>query len=210
MNFYEEDIYKLLLAMLLGGLIGAEREYRSKAAGLRTTIMICLGSTLFTLVSQRLGVGETDRIAANIVNGIGFLGAGIIYKEDNRVKGLTTAATIWAVAALGMCLGGGFYDIALVGFGVVMGSLLLLTNFANRISRINQTRHYRISTAFKNKTLNNYEKLFEDCGLRPSREQQIRTGNEITGSWKVRGPEKAHEKCIRRLLNDPEVKEFEF
>ncbi|HEX9956422.1 MAG TPA: MgtC/SapB family protein, partial [Fibrella sp.] len=87
MIFHQEDIMRLALALLLGGLIGAEREYRSKAAGFRTTIMICVGATLFTMISDRIG---DDRIAANIVNGIGFLGAGLIYKEENQVKGLTS------------------------------------------------------------------------------------------------------------------------
>ncbi|WP_266362997.1 MgtC/SapB family protein [Tellurirhabdus rosea] len=209
MDFYEEDIYKLLLALLLGGAIGAEREYRSKSAGLRTMIMICVGSTLFTLVSHRLSP-DHDRIAANIVNGIGFLGAGIIFREDSRVKGLTTAATVWAVSAIGMAIGGGFFDIALVGFGLIIGSLLMLSRLSVRISQFRQTREYRITTPFKNKTLNYYDKLFEECGLTAQRGPQLRLGSQIIGRWKVEGPEKAHEKCIKKLLNDPDVKEFEF
>ena len=118
-----EDFIRLGVALLIGGLIGAEREYHSKAAGFRTMIMICVGSALFTMASERIG-GSGDRIAANIVNGIGFLGAGLIYKEENRVKGLTSAATVWAVSALGMSIGVGYYDIALVSFGLILGSLL--------------------------------------------------------------------------------------
>ncbi|WP_128546550.1 MgtC/SapB family protein [Larkinella soli] len=208
MEFVEkEEVIKLFLAMLLGGLVGAEREYRSKSAGLRTTILICVGSAAFTMVSVRLG---DDRIAANIVNGIGFLGAGIIYRQEASVKGLTTAATIWAVAALGMAIGGGYYDIAIICFAAIFATLLLLTGISHRIGRINQTRQYRIVTQFKNKTLNHYEKQFEDCGLVAQRDSQQRIGTDIIGKWKVTGPEKAHEKCIKRLLNDSEVKEVEF
>ncbi|RIV18294.1 MgtC/SapB family protein [Fibrisoma montanum] len=209
MDFAEEDIIRLVAALLMGGLIGAEREYTGKAAGFRTTIMICVGSTLFTLASGRIG-GSGDRIAANIVNGIGFLGAGIIYREANRVKGLTTAATVWAVSALGMCLGGGQYDIALMGFVVIMGALLLLTGLSHRIGKVNQSREYKIVTQFRNKTLIQYEKFFEECGLSPTRRQQQRIGTEIIGHWHVEGSEKNHEKCIKRLLNDPDVKEFTF
>ena len=104
MVFAEEDIIRLSAALLVGGLIGAEREYHGKAAGLRTMIMICVGSALFTMLSSKIG-GSGDRIAANIVNGIGFLGAGIIFREESRIKGLTTAATVWVVSALGMCVG---------------------------------------------------------------------------------------------------------
>jgi putative Mg2+ transporter-C (MgtC) family protein len=207
MIVYQEDVLRLLCALVVGGCIGAEREYRSKATGFRTMIMICVGAALFTMISLRIG---DDRIAANIVNGIGFLGAGIIYKEENRVKGLTTAATVWATSALGMSLGGGHYDIALVGFGVIMGSLLLLSPLSNRIKLLNQTREYKVVTAYKNKTLNQYERFFEECGLVPRRGPQQRIGNDIVGRWQVSGPQKAHEKCIKRFLNDPEVKEFMF
>lgn len=209
MDFVQEDAIRLGIALVIGGLIGAEREYHGKAAGLRTMIMICVGSTLFTMISDRVG-GSGDRIAANIVNGIGFLGAGIIFREDSRVKGLTTAATVWVVSALGMCVGAGQYMIALAGFVVILGSLLLLVGFARKIQKLNQTRDYRIVTTFHNKTLKQYENFFDECGLSPTRSQQRRIGDEIIGNWRVDGSEKNHEKCIKRLLNDPEVKEFTF
>ncbi|MFD1144799.1 MgtC/SapB family protein [Larkinella insperata] len=208
MNFItQEDILKLGLAMVLGGLIGAEREYRSKSAGLRTTILICVGSALFTIVSSRF---RDDRIAANIVNGIGFLGAGIIFRQETSIKGLTTAATIWSVAAIGMAIGSGFYGLAVAGFAVIGATLLVLPGVAARIARVNQARQYRIVTAFRHQTLDHYEAVFQECGLRPQRQVQQRVGNEITGRWRVNGPEEAHERCIQRLLNDPELKEFEF
>ena len=209
MNFAQEDIIRLTVSLLMGGLIGAEREYHGKAAGFRTMIMICVGSALFTLVSGRIGESG-DRIAANVVNGIGFLGAGIIFREDNRVKGLTTAATVWAVSALGMCLGSGLYDLAIIGFGFITASLLLLMGLSRRIGRANQTRDYKIVTPFRKKTLNQYESFFAECGLVPTRSRQQRIGNEIIGQWRVDGSEKNHEKCIKQLLNDPEVKEFSF
>lgn len=107
-------IERLLLVILVGGLIGAEREWRSKSAGFRTMILICLGSFLFTTFSILIGNSTNDRIASNIVTGIGFLGAGVIFKSDNRINGITTAATIWATAALGMGIADGAYALVLI------------------------------------------------------------------------------------------------
>ena len=105
-------LVQLALVILVGGLIGAEREFRSKSAGFRTMILICLGSYLFTMFSKFMSDTSPDRIASNIVTGIGFLGAGVIFKSDNRINGITTAATIWAVAALVIAHDTGLMHIA--------------------------------------------------------------------------------------------------
>lgn len=103
-----EDLIRLLLAVAAGGLIGLEREFRDKAAGFRTLIFICTGAALFTILSHQLGgVNDPVRIAANIVTGVGFLGAGTILQSRGSVVGLTTAATLWVVAAIGMAVGFG-------------------------------------------------------------------------------------------------------
>src|ERR1700710_2836302 len=101
---------RLLMACAMGGLIGIEREWRRKASGLRTNMLLCLGCAFFTLLSAVLaGEGNPDkgRVAANIVQGIGFLGAGLILHSRNRVLGLTSAATVFVVASIGMAWGGG-------------------------------------------------------------------------------------------------------
>jgi putative Mg2+ transporter-C (MgtC) family protein len=121
-----------LLATLLCGLIGAEREYRSKSAGLKTMMMIGLGATLFTILSIKIGPTSQDRIASNIVTGIGFLGAGVIFKEENRVKGLTTACIIWIVAAIGMAVGSGYYEQA-IGVTIVVLLALIIFPFLEEI-----------------------------------------------------------------------------
>src|SRR5512133_3601325 len=117
-----ENLLKLLLALLVGGLIGMEREFRDKAAGFRTMICICLGATLFTILSSLLGQpDDVTRIASEIVTGVGFLGAGAILRGPaGSVTGLTTAATIWLVAALGMAIGGGAYLLALATTAAVL------------------------------------------------------------------------------------------
>src|SRR5687768_18514096 len=97
MPSFDVLLFRFLLVIIVGGLIGAEREYRSKSAGFRTMILICLGSFLFTTFSIYISGGTIDRIASNIVTGIGFLGAGVIFKSDNRINGLTTAVDIWVM-----------------------------------------------------------------------------------------------------------------
>ncbi len=107
-----EDLIRILVSIVCGSLIGFEREYRNKSAGFRTIVLICLGSTAFTIVS-RYGVGSDDRIAANIITGIGFIGAGVIFKDKFSVMGLTTAAVIWTAAGIGMAAGVGYYGLAI-------------------------------------------------------------------------------------------------
>jgi putative Mg2+ transporter-C (MgtC) family protein len=210
MEFDLADSFRLVASLIMGGIIGAEREYHGKSAGFRTMIMISVGSTLFTLVSQRIDLDDSGRVAANIVNGIGFLGAGIIFRNDNRVKGLTTAATVWAASALGMCLGAGYYDIALVGFIFIFVALIMMSGLARKLQQVSQTREYRIVAPFHHRTLEHYERLFREHGMSVSRGQQQRVGDEIKGNWRVRGSKAGHEKCTEHLLNDPAIKEFSF
>jgi putative Mg2+ transporter-C (MgtC) family protein len=143
-NFDVEIGLRLLLSFAVGTAIGLEREYRSKAAGLRTMIMICVGSTIFTELSMILGGNTPDRIASNIVTGVGFLGAGVIFKDGLNVSGLTTATTIWICAALGMAVGAGEYFIALVSTGVVVIVLSVFNKAQELIERLHQARVYKI------------------------------------------------------------------
>ena len=127
-----EMIMRLILAMVLGGLVGWEREIYHKPAGFRTHILVCLGACLFTVISFTFPSGpgfnslDPSRIAAGIVVGIGFLGAGAIMHEQGSIKGLTTAASIWVVAAVGMAAGSGFYLGAIITTGLVVLVLFVL------------------------------------------------------------------------------------
>jgi putative Mg2+ transporter-C (MgtC) family protein len=105
---------RLALAAVLGAVIGLEREYRGYPAGVRTTALVCMGAALFTDTSSVLG-GDPSRLASNIVTGIGFLGAGLIFREGYSVRGVTTAATIWATAAVGIAVGAQAYIVAIAG-----------------------------------------------------------------------------------------------
>lgn len=108
-------LYKIGLSILFGYMIGIERENSGKAVGSRTISLICLGSTLFCLMSPQIFGGDNSRVIAQIVSGIGFIGAGIIFKHEDKVHGLTTAATIWASAAIGCLVGSGLYKAAFIG-----------------------------------------------------------------------------------------------
>ena len=118
---------RLLVALVLGAVVGLERERQERAAGLRTVTMVSLGSCLFTIVGA-YGFSQTDpsRVAAQIVTGIGFLGAGTILHNRDGVQGLTTAATVWVNAALGVAAGGGQYRLAIIGGAIVLAVLLVL------------------------------------------------------------------------------------
>ena len=113
---WTNDIAPVLLAVGCGAVIGLERQLKHKPAGLRTNILICLGAAVFTIISERMA-GEQDsitRIAAQIVTGVGFLGAGAVIQDRGGVHGLTTAATIWLVASIGMACGARFYSLAVI------------------------------------------------------------------------------------------------
>ncbi len=109
-----EMVIKLIVSAVLGGLVGFEREIHRKPAGLRTHSLVCIGSTLFTIMSVNIIGADPSRIAAGIVVGIGFLGAGMIFRSEDRVRGLTTAAELWVLAAIGLSVGLGFYFAALI------------------------------------------------------------------------------------------------
>ncbi|MFL5728366.1 MAG: MgtC/SapB family protein, partial [Cytophagaceae bacterium] len=189
----------------------AEREYHSKSAGFRTIILITLGATIFTLLSYKLGGGDNAwRITANIVTGIGFLGAGVIFKDDSRVAGLTTATIIWVSAALGICIGSGYFSLAILSFLVVMTVLIVFKYVQVAIDKVHQIRQYKIVCVYKQKTLLGYEHILRSYNLIPHRGKQSRIGTDIIGYWDVRGSAKDHERFTERLLNDPDVKEFDF
>jgi len=116
---------QMLLAIVLGGIVGWQREVRGKAAGARTYALVTAGSTLFTILSATAFPGDQARIAAQIVTGIGFLGAGAILHRESRIVGLTTAAGLWIAAAIGMAVGLHYYFIAILGTLMILGVLMI-------------------------------------------------------------------------------------
>ena len=210
MVFPETEIIRLALAALIGGIIGAEREYRNKSAGFRTLILICMGSCLFTMLSIAIGRDSSDRIASNIVTGIGFIGAGVIFKTENNVNGLTTAATVWVTAALGMTVGGGYYLASVVAGLMVFAVLYMFTVLEKWIERVNQLRTYKIISDAEVESLFKYEALMDSYQLKFKRVNQRKTDKGISGSWEVKGNQKNHKSFTEEVLKDHSVKEFAF
>lgn len=207
---WETALVRIGIALFTGALIGAEREFRDKSAGLRTLTLICTGSCLFTLVSLLLTNGTADRIASNIVTGIGFLGAGVIFKNDRGVNGLTTAATIWTTAAIGMAIGNGLYIIAWLTTLFVLIILSVFVWLEPLIDRIHKERIYTIVSNYKPDILHKYDALLTHYGLTCSKQKRAKNGDEIHFRLKVRGAKADHERFIDAMLKDETVTSFGF
>ncbi|MGN7787013.1 MgtC/SapB family protein [Niabella sp. 22666] len=206
-----ELLSRLLLAALWGGIVGAEREYRSKSAGFRTIIMISMGSCFFTMMSTLIGGGSNpDRIASNIVTGIGFLGAGVIFRGDNRVNGITTAATIWAVAAVGMGIGAGYYFVAACASFLILFVLAALPYIEKLIDNSNQNRLYVIQYFFEKNAKKKLEQLFHNSELKFKLTKQIKEDGLMTTHWQVRGKADQHNAIVTSLESDDTIKRFEY
>jgi len=134
---WPNDVLSIILAVVLGAAIGVEREVSGKAAGLRTNVLICLGAAVFTIISKQMAEpdGSVTRIAAQIVTGVGFLGAGAIIVDRGGIHGLTTAATIWLVASIGVACGAGFYKLAGISTLIAISVLIGLARLVRPIER---------------------------------------------------------------------------
>jgi putative Mg2+ transporter-C (MgtC) family protein len=209
MTVVSQDILKLLLAILIGGLIGAEREYRDKAAGFRTIMLICAGAAIFTILSDKLGGNmEPSRIAAGIVSGVGFLGAGAILRGSRHVTGLTTASTIWLAAALGMGIGGGQYIMSCAAAVAVLVVLLIFPKIERRIDDIRDERTYEVVCPVGEEKFREIEALFFDNGLRVTSAGRTKSGENMISRWQAYGRPEEHERLIKKLFAHADVKEF--
>lgn len=137
-------VFRLIMATILGGLIGLEREYHGQPAGLRTHIILAIGSAFIMGMSINVAfygqTGDAARLAAQVVSGVGFLGAGAIFKYGGGVRGLTTAASIWTSAAIGLACGAGYFIAATVGTALVLFSLIVLNSFEKSFIHEKTTR----------------------------------------------------------------------
>lgn len=210
MEFLNENIIRLGMAVLIGGLVGAEREFRDKAAGFRTIILITVGSTLFTIFSISMDPGFTrTRIAANIVTGIGFLGAGAIVREHGRIGGLTTAATIWLSAALGMGIGAGELIFVTVATILVIVVLLIFPRLELWIDHIRESRTYKIVVTTDNAIkVDHVNEALKACELTVYEHHQSKAGKMIVGTWTTIGTPAHHEKFSSMMLKDKDIDDF--
>jgi putative Mg2+ transporter-C (MgtC) family protein len=202
---------RLVLAAALGGIIGLERELKARPAGLRTNMFICFGSALFTILSSQLAAefnGDRTRIAAQIIPGIGFIGAGAILHGKGRVTGLTTAATLWVVTAIGIAVGAGAYVEAIGTTVLVLGTLLLLARF-ERIIRARIT--HRRYTAAVDPSTEAFERLlerFKHGRLEVKVDGVEKSGDRVEVSFRVMGPSEDHDHLVKHMIHDAGVRRF--
>ena len=203
-----EDLTKLLVALVIGAIIGAEREYRTKSAGFRTVILITVGSTLFTIVSNLMS--NDARVASNIVTGIGFLGAGAIFKEGASVKGLTTATTIWISAAIGMAIGVGQYSLAISVVTIVILVLVGFTWLPTLIDRLNTELVYNFTLDTLNYLhIENLESIFKTSNVKFKCVKQSKRNDTIQLSYTIKASQENHKKLVIDLFNEKTILSFD-
>ena len=202
---------KLLLAAILGGMVGIEREIRDKPAGLRTNILICVGSTLFmsisTKVAQLLG-GDPTRIGAQIISGIGFLGAGAVMHSHGFVLGLTTAATIWVVAGVGMALGSGMYLVAVFATAMSLVTLYFLSFIEDRIQG-RKSYSYTLIVTNLNQALASINTVLQDCSVTAASFNFKKRAGHYRVWFNLFVSRETNLKIIQRLSEVPEITQVE-
>jgi len=209
MDITYTDIIKIGVAFLLGALLGLEREYRSKPAGFRTLIMITVGATVFTILSYRIGSATPDRIAANIITGIGFIGAGVIFKEGMKVSGMTTASTIWIAAAIGMSVGYGAYYLAAGVTVLVLIILMLLARLEKYYDTFHQVKFYRISFGAGDYSIEELEKNMQKTGIGFKKNSVQKSNNEVIVFYRMGANQKEYALLDTYLMETPGIKSFE-
>jgi putative Mg2+ transporter-C (MgtC) family protein len=207
-SLHLELLLQLALAMLLGGAIGMERELSGKPAGLRTNILICVGATLFTVLSVRLsgGRGDPGRVAAQILTGVGFIGAGTILHARGSVTGLTSAATIWVVSAIGMAVGTGAYLEALGTTLLVMIVLAGLGFVETFIARRATHSRLVVHASPTDHALDELETLVRRTGLDLLRVESRRENVDLVIEFELRGRKRLHDQARIAVLHHPGVR----
>ncbi len=204
-----EIILQLTLALIVGSLIGAEREFREKSAGLRTITLVCLGSMLFTVFSGLFDPvrGDPSRVAAGIVSGIGFLGAGVILRDRKEVFGLTTAAIIWLVAALGVGIGIRQYLTVCLA---TAGALIVLWGFPKIAiwSKARDTYTYEIVIPINEEKFLDLQSRFEELGLKLTKQTLAKKGKDAIIIWQAYGNPGSHQQLMKILLNDEDIEDI--
>lgn len=201
-------ISRLLLACLLGGFIGLEREAKRKAAGVRTNLLICMGAAFFTLLSAILaGDANPDkgRVASNIVQGIGFLGAGLILHNRSRVSGLTSAASVWVVASIGMACGAGLYGAAAVAAGIVIIALELVGILERRANIKSYSMVYEARGRDRTLMLQSILDAMDKAGERLKNVDSDTIGELQRASFSVTTNSKRHQKLRGTLEAEPAI-----
>ena len=203
-----EHILQILASLAAGAILGLEREYHSKPAGFRTMILICVSSCLFSILSATMPSG--DRIASNIVTGIGFIGAGVVFKEGATVRGITSAAIIWMSAAIGMCIGFQHYVLALFVVVLVLLVMIALSRFERLFDTLYQVKIYEIHFISADYSLEALEKEMKGLQIHFTRKKIGKQNNVVNVEYSiVVSPTKIREKIDNFLINNTHIKGFE-
>lgn len=202
----QQDVLKLIVSATIGAAIGLEREYRGKIAGFKTMMMICLGSTLFTIFSIKLGTELShDRIAANIITGIGFIGAGAIFKDrENMISGLTTATIIWIIAAIGMGVGSGEMLFSIITAMLVLLLMILSPILERKVDAMHKVRSITVRFTDNNKARAIEAGILAN-GLKVKKTKLQKHANEIVYTTSVSGNEEQLKTFVRFLLEDKDI-----
>jgi putative Mg2+ transporter-C (MgtC) family protein len=210
LSIYFEEAAQVSFAFVIGAVIGLEREFRSKPAGFRTMILICVGSCLYTILSKESNNTSPDRIASNIVTGIGFIGAGVIFKEGITVNGLTTAALIWVTAALGMAVGYHNYTMAITVSVIVVLTLFVLEPVQRFINNLHRVKDYRIKTVSVGKKFKEeFEQFFSSNDMTFRCMKTVKEDNDAVYLYRIGSPDRNYDAVNNFLLTHTEVKSFE-
>jgi putative Mg2+ transporter-C (MgtC) family protein len=198
-----ELFLRLAIAALLGAAIGVERDIRRRPAGIRTSAFVCMGSALFTILSfelaRRYGDTSSTRIASNLVQGIGFLGAGAILREAGGLVGLTTAATIFAEAAIGMAIGGGFYAVAGFATGLVLFGLVVLGWLARWANLKPRIMGFRVTTSHAESVATEVQKLLAELKIKPQHFRVSMVGMNSVVEFQAEVGHRQQEKIVEQL-----------
>ena len=203
-----EHIIQICAAFAAGAILGLEREYHSKPAGFRTIILITVGSCLFTIFSTSF-LSNPDRIASNVVTGIGFLGGGVIFKEGVTVRGITSAATIWIAAAIGMCIGLQFYILAVVVVVLVLAILVILSKIEFWIDNFRQKKEYVIKLNSNNYSIEQLEDELSKMKLHFVRYKFNKNQNEVSVFYVIKTEKEKHFALNNFLLHNTNIVSFD-
>jgi putative Mg2+ transporter-C (MgtC) family protein len=195
------SLTRLILAAVLGGLIGLEREFKHRAAGLRTNMFICFGAALFTVLSRGLAAEPSDftRIAAQIIPGIGFIGAGSILHTRGLTTGLTTAATLFVVASVGMAAGGGLYLTAIFATGLVLIALFLLGHFEETFNLKLLMTSYEVNGPSVEEISNEVNRILESHHRMMKNMLTGSTGQHVRLQFDVEGCHRDQKQLLQQL-----------
>lgn len=208
-----DTLGRLVLACVLGGAVGVEREASGKPAGLRTNILICVGAALITEISVVITTldaggsrGDPGRLAAQIVSGIGFIGAGTILQSRGRIIGLTSAATLWVVAAVGIAIGAHQYTVAIGTTTLIIITLFALRRVENAFLQRRVDRRYNVAVDPTMESLATVEEKLEGLGLRVRIESIDKESELFHLVIRAIGPLDGHERAVRMMAIEPQVR----